>query len=57
MSNKIELNNAVNAAGPGTTITLTEGTWDDTFIEVEKSGTATNPITITAQTKLPDRFL
>ena len=50
VSNKTELNNAVNAAGPGTTITLTEGTWDDTFIEVEKSGTATNPITITAQT-------
>lgn len=49
VTNATALTNAINAATPGTTITLADGTWNNTFIEIEKNGTATNPITITAQ--------
>ena len=49
VTNSTELNNAINAAWPGTTIILTDGIWNDVFIDVDKNGTATAPITITAQ--------
>lgn len=39
VTNTTELNSAINAAVPGTTITLADGTWDDTFIEVERHWT------------------
>lgn len=50
VSNSTELNNAINAATPGTIITLANGTWRNIFIDIEKNGTSTQPITITAQT-------
>lgn len=50
VNNATELNNAINAASPGTTIILADGTWNDVFIDLEKNGTAANPITIMAQT-------
>ena len=49
VNNATELNNAINAAVPGTTIILADGTWNDIFIDVDKNGTAAAPITITAQ--------
>ena len=50
VTNATALTNAINAATPGTTITLADGVWNNTFIEIQKNGTAINPITITAQT-------
>ena len=44
-----QLQNAINAATPGTTITLADGEWNNVFISVDKNGTAAAPITITAQ--------
>ena len=49
VTNSIELNNAITAAVPGTTITLADGTWNDIFIDIDKNGTSIEPITITAQ--------
>jgi len=49
VTNASELNNAINAAGPGTTIILADGTWNDVFIDVDKNGSAAAPITVTAQ--------
>ena len=49
VTNATALNNAISVATPGTTITLADGVWNNIFIELEKNGTATNPITITAQ--------
>ena len=49
VTNSTELNNAINAALPGTTIILADGTWKDVFINIDKNGTADAPITITAQ--------
>lgn len=45
-----QLYSAINAAGPGTTITLADGTWNNVFIDIDKNATASNPITIEAQT-------
>ncbi len=50
VTNLTELNNAISAASPGTTITLENGTWNNTFIDINKNGTSAAPITITAQT-------
>lgn len=44
-----QLNNAIAAATPGTTILLADGTWNDVFIDINKNGTSTAPITIKAQ--------
>lgn len=44
-----QLNNAINTATPGTTIILADGTWNDVFIDIDKNGTSSAPITITAQ--------
>lgn len=49
VSNATQLDNAISAATPGTTIILANGTWDDVFIDIDKNGTPANPITITAQ--------
>ncbi|NCG03855.1 MAG: T9SS type A sorting domain-containing protein [Bacteroidetes bacterium] len=51
VTNATELNNAIAAATAGTTITLADGTWSNTFININKNGTSTDPITITAQNK------
>lgn len=44
-----ELSSAINAATPGTTIVLADGIWKDVFMDLDKSGTEDNPITVTAQ--------
>ncbi len=49
VTNSSELNNAINAATPGTTIILADGTWNNVFIDIDKNGTLAEPITITAQ--------
>ena len=49
VTNQTELNNAISAATPGTTITLQNGTWNNIFIDFDKNGTSSAPITITAQ--------
>ncbi len=49
VTNSTELNSAIAAATPGTTIILADGTWNDVFIDIDKNGTASDPITITAQ--------
>ena len=48
VNNPTELNNAIAAATPGTTIILADGIWNDVFIDIDNNGTATSPITITA---------
>jgi poly(beta-D-mannuronate) lyase len=49
VTNSTELNNAIAAAVPGTTITLADGIWNNVFIDIDKNGTSMEPITITAQ--------
>ena len=49
VTNPTELNNAINGATPGTTIILADGTWNNVFIDIDKNGTSSAPITITAQ--------
>ena len=49
VNNTTELNNAVAGASPGTTITLADGTWNNTFIDINKNGTSSAPIIIKAQ--------
>jgi len=49
VNNTSELNNAISGASPGTTIILADGTWNNVFIDIDKNGTAANPITITAE--------
>lgn len=44
-----ELNNAIAEAAPGTTIILADGIWENIFIDIDKNGTSTEPITISAQ--------
>ncbi len=47
--NTAELTDAIENAIPGTTITLSDGRWDDVFIDLDKDGEVDNRITITAQ--------
>lgn len=49
VNNPTQLNNAIAASVPGTTITLADGTWNNVFIDIDKNGTSSEPITITAQ--------
>ncbi|MEM9547088.1 MAG: chondroitinase-B domain-containing protein [Bacteroidota bacterium] len=49
VSNPMELEDALITAVPGTIITLADGTWNDIFIAIEKSGTSDAPIVVTAQ--------
>ena len=50
VSTNAELNTAIANAVAGTTITLANGTWTNVQINIQKTGTLTNPITIQAQT-------
>jgi len=49
VNNASELATAISAAGPGTVITLSDGTWNNVYINIDKQGTASDPITIAAQ--------
>lgn len=49
VTNATELNSAIAVAAPGTTILLADGTWNNTYIEIDKNGTSTAPIHVTAQ--------
>jgi poly(beta-D-mannuronate) lyase len=44
------LQNALSAAGPGTTITIANGTYTNADLSIEATGTASNPIIIKAET-------
>jgi len=46
----IELEEAIDNAVPGTTISLKNKVWKDVFININKAGTASLPITIQAET-------
>ena len=50
VTNPTQLQNAIADSSPGSTITLANGVWSDVFIDINKTATATNPITIKAQT-------
>jgi len=49
VNNATQLNNAINAASPGTTITLADGNWNNVFIDIDKNGTSAAPISIKAE--------
>ncbi len=49
VTNASELNSAINSATPGSTIILADGIWNNVFIDIDKNGSADNPITITSQ--------
>ena len=49
VNNQTELNNAISSATAGTTIILANGTWNNLQLNINKNGTASNPITIKAQ--------
>ncbi len=49
VNNLTELNNAIISASPGTTIILADGIWNNVFLDIDKNGTLSDPITITAQ--------
>lgn len=44
-----QLQQAIEAAAPGTIITLADGTWNNVFIDIDKEGTSSSPIIIKAQ--------
>jgi len=50
VSTNSALSTAISNAVPGTTIILANGTWTNTQININKTGTATLPITIKAET-------
>ena len=50
VSTNYELNAAISNASAGTTIILANQTWTDVQININKTGTESNPITIKAQT-------
>lgn len=49
VTNTAELQSAISNVIPGSTITLSDGTWNNIYIGIEKNGTEAEPITITAQ--------
>lgn len=49
VNTEAELQTAISNASAGTEILLANGTWNNTFIEINKNGTASQPILITAQ--------
>ena len=49
VTNKTELQAALSNASAGSEIMLANGTWDNIFIEINKNGTASQPIIIKAQ--------
>jgi poly(beta-D-mannuronate) lyase len=50
VNNQSELNTAISAANAGTTIILANGVWNNLQLNINKNGTASNPITIKAAT-------
>ena len=50
VSTNTELSTAISNASAGTTITLANGVWTNVQINIQKTGTSSNPITIKAQT-------
>ena len=51
VTNTTELNNAIAAATAGTTITLANGTWNNTFINIKKMGLLQIPLPLLRKTK------
>mgnify|MGYP003683458695 CR=1 FL=1 len=49
VSTNSELQSAISNATAGSEIILTNGTWNNVFIEINKNGIATQPISISAQ--------
>ena len=49
VTNNTELQNALTSATAGSTILLANGVWTDVVIDINKTGTLANPITIKAQ--------
>ncbi len=50
VSTNTELQTAISNATAGSTIILADGIWTNTYINIKKTGTAVNPVTIKAQT-------
>ncbi|WP_366185434.1 chondroitinase-B domain-containing protein [Flavobacterium ovatum] len=50
VSTKTELTTAISTASAGAIIILADGVWSDTYININKTGTAAKPIIIKAQT-------
>jgi poly(beta-D-mannuronate) lyase len=50
VSNSIELNSAIASASSGTFIVMKDGIWTDIFIDFKSISSATEPITLRAQT-------
>ena len=49
VNNQSELNSAISSAVAGSEIILANGTWNNVFININKNGSASQPIIITAQ--------
>lgn len=49
VNNNSELQTAISNASAGSEIILADGNWNNVFININKSGTSSSPITITAQ--------
>lgn len=49
VNNQTELNAAISSASAGTEIILANGTWNNVFIDIDKNGTDSEPIIISAQ--------
>ena len=50
VSNSLELNSAIASASPGNVIVMKEGIWTDAVIDFKSISSATEPITLRAQT-------
>ena len=50
VANKTELSAAISAVKPGDIITMSNGIWTNTYININKAGTSAAPITLRAQT-------
>lgn len=50
VSSASEINSALNVAGPGDTLVMTDGVWTNQTINFSADGTSANPITLRAQT-------
>lgn len=50
VSSASDIDNALNSAGPGDTLTMTDGVWTDQFIRFTGDGNPGQPITLRAQT-------
>lgn len=50
VNNLVDLNNAITTIGPGSILTLCDGVWNDIILQIEKSGTSSQPILIQSET-------